>query len=480
MYKVVVEHRDQVREFILDNGEYVVGRSPDCDITIPDPFVSRKHLKLYIKDDSVFIEDLNSSNGTFVGGEKITTKTKLNKGDIVFVGEHQISFVPIDTSVEERSTLSFDNPAFFTLYQLGKLLLRSNTIEEILESTIDLIFQMIPVETIFLFTPEEFGKYEFFKSKVGLEKGKLVTPLIKKYVSTLNEPELVFDREFLGNLGVEVCCLLLVPFRDEENFLGGVVLINSSEDSHRFNTIDREMMMALANMVTIGLKLDKLKDDIKREAILRSNLERFHSPDVVNLILKEASRKMELGIEVKRVEATILFSDIKDFTSLSERLTPEEIADLLNNYFDIMTEIVFKHKGSVNKFIGDAIMAIFGAPFSYGNDAKFAVETAIEMLKALEEFNRTISEEKRFQVRIGINTGVVVAGNIGSKNRMEYTVIGDAVNVASRLENAAKPNSILVGERTFEYTRNYFEFEDVGYLELKGKKRKVKAYRVIV
>ncbi len=480
MYKLVTEHREQRREFILEKGVYSLGRSPDNDIHIPDSFVSRHHMKLYIDDDGIYVEDLGSANGTLVNGEKIKGKVRLKKGDLIFIGEHRLTFIPIETQVEQETTFTTDNPSFYVLYQLGKILLHSNTLDEILESAMDLIFQVIAVETIFIFSTGESKDIEFFKSKTGYREEDFISPFIKKYLTTLKEPEIIYNMEFFRNIKIPACCMLLVPLKDDEEFLGGIVLINSKDTSHRFNSSDKEIMMAVANMVAIGIKLDRLKENIKREAILRSNLERFHSPDVVNLILKEASQKMELGLEVKKVEATVLFSDIKDFTALSEKLTPEEIADLLNSYFDRMTEIVFKHKGSVNKYIGDAIMAIFGTPFSYGNDAKLAVQTAIEMLEALEDFNRNISEEKRFQIRIGINTGLVVAGNIGSRNRMEYTVLGDTVNVASRLEHAAAPNSILVGQRTYEYTKDYFEYEDVGFLELKGKSTKVKAYRVVI
>ena len=483
MYKLLIEHREQVREFILEKGTYTVGRSPENDITIPDPGVSRHHMKLYITDEGILVEDLGSTNGTFVNGEKIRGKVRVNKGDLVFVAEHRITFTLIEEEEQKETSFSTENLSFYALYQMGKILLHSNTLEEVLESAVDLVFQIVPVETVYLFTGDR-GKsgneIYFFKSKVGLDEEDFLSPLIHKYIANLKEPDIIYDMEFFKDLKLPAKYLLLIPIEDNEEYLGGVVLINSREESHRFTTSDKETMMAMANMISIGIKLDRLKEQFKREAILRSNLERFHSPDVVNLILKESSQKLELGLGVKKVEATILFSDIKDFTPLSEKLTPEEIAELLNNYFDIMTGIIFKHKGSVNKFIGDAIMAIFGAPFSYGNDAKLAVDTAIEMLEALEKFNRSISEEKRFQIRIGINTGVVVAGNIGSKNRMEYTVIGDAVNVASRLERAAEPDSILVGMKTFQYTRPHFEYEDKGFLDLKGKSEKVRAFKVIV
>jgi adenylate cyclase len=177
----------------------------------------------------------------------------------------------------------------------------------------------------------------------------------------------------------------------------------------------------------------------------------------------------------------MLFSDISGFTSLSERLEPEEIALILNNYLNKMTQIVFHHRGTVNKFIGDAVMAIFGAPPIDDPVAapERAIRAAIEMQGSLQEFLNQLADDRRFQIRIGINTGAVVAGYIGAEKHLEYTVLGDAVNIASRLESLCPPGSILVGPKTHELTKERFRFRPHGSNRLKGKKQAVETFEVL-
>ena len=133
----------------------------------------------------------------------------------------------------------------------------------------------------------------------------------------------------------------------------------------------------------------------------------------------------------------------------------------------------------MDKFIGDAIMAIFGAPISYGNVAELAVFAALEMLKELEAFRSSIAEAKRFSIRIGVNTGIVVAGYMGSVQRIEYTVLGDPVNIAARLQDLAMPGAIYIGESTHNRVKGLFQTKDLGTMSLRGKAHKIRAYRVL-
>jgi len=170
---------------------------------------------------------------------------------------------------------------------------------------------------------------------------------------------------------------------------------------------------------------------------------------------------------------TVLFVDIKDFTQLSESIGPLETVKLLNEYFDIITDIVFKYNGSIDKFIGDAAMAMFGAPFSSVDYTEMAVRAAIDIHKELKRLNK-------YEFRIGINTGPAVIGNIGSTKRLEYTSIGDTVNVASRLEKMAAPGKIYIGKTTYENIKDIFETKPVSKQTVKGKTMEVSVYEVLV
>ncbi len=218
-------------------------------------------------------------------------------------------------------------------------------------------------------------------------------------------------------------------------------------------------------------------EDITKEKRMKSTLTQYVTKEVAEQILNN-----ELSLKGKRQKATILFSDIRSFTTLSEKSQPEEVVDLLNSYFDIMIDVVFKHEGTLDKFIGDAIMAVFGAPITRPDDAHRAVKTAIDMIHELQRFNVTRSNKglSTINIGIGISSGEVLAGNIGSEKRMEYTVIGDTVNLASRLESLTKdfPHKILLSESVYEEVKNDFDLEYLDEVLVKGKNTPVKIYGV--
>jgi len=181
----------------------------------------------------------------------------------------------------------------------------------------------------------------------------------------------------------------------------------------------------------------------------------------------------------KEKNVTILFTDIVSFTPLSERLAATEVSILLNHYFRRMTDIIFDYNGTLDKYIGDAIMAVFGAPIERENDAERAIMAALEMRKSLFQMMETVEPDRKFDIRLGINSGKVVAGNLGSPKRMDYTVIGDTVNTASRLESIGEPNQILIGENTYQLVKGKFNIREVGEKLVKGKKQAVMIYEVL-
>jgi adenylate cyclase len=176
----------------------------------------------------------------------------------------------------------------------------------------------------------------------------------------------------------------------------------------------------------------------------------------------------------------VFFSDIRGFTPMSEHMAPDDIATLLNEYFTEMVEIGFENGGTLDKFMGDAIMALWGAPIVHDDDAERAMQAAIEMQSVLAKLNVKWAAEgrQRVEIGIGIDFHEVFAGNIGSDRRLEYTVIGDAVNTASRLCSKAGPGEIIMSKRFFDQLRHRPAVEELEALELKGKAREVPVYRV--
>jgi adenylate cyclase len=222
-----------------------------------------------------------------------------------------------------------------------------------------------------------------------------------------------------------------------------------------------------------------LTEERERKKI-RGAFSHYVSSSVVNEVLKNPD-KLKLGGDMK--ELTVLFSDIRGFTTISEGLSPEQVHGLINEYLTAMTNIVFKHGGTLDKYMGDAIMAIYGAPVDQPDHAQKACDTALEMMEGLEELNTAWVREGKphLDIGIGINTGMMMVGNMGSEQRFEYTVLGDAVNLGSRLEGANKNyrTHILISEFTYEKVKTVFLCMEIDSVRVKGKSRPVRIYQLL-
>jgi adenylate cyclase len=259
----------------------------------------------------------------------------------------------------------------------------------------------------------------------------------------------------------------------------GIIHVDSPMLTNCFTVNDLDLLTALANYAAVAVERARLNQKILAEERKRERLGRFLSPQVASRILAASDTTgAELGAPEVR-EVSVLFADISGFTSMSEKMSPSSVALLLNDYLSRMTEVIFKYEGTLDKYIGDAIMAVFGAPLDMPDHAERAIRTALEMQERLAEWNAERKEGPAFRIRIGINSGKAVAGEIGSVNKKEYTVLGDTVNTASRLESSvAKPGSVVVGENTYRLAEGRFEFQPLGSFSLKGKAREVLAYGV--
>ncbi len=216
---------------------------------------------------------------------------------------------------------------------------------------------------------------------------------------------------------------------------------------------------------------------MRREALVLSNFQRYFSPNIAQVI----AQQQDAGrLPSEKRPVVIFFSDIRGFTPMSETMSPDNIATLLTEYFTEMVELVFEHGGTLDKFMGDAIMALWGAPMAHEDDADRAISCALDQLEALERLNTKWKEQGRQElgIGIGINFGEVFVGNVGSDRRLEYTVIGDAVNTASRLCSSAGPNEILISEPFFGQLKRPPSVETLDPIQVKGKSKKVPVYRV--
>jgi adenylate cyclase len=260
--------------------------------------------------------------------------------------------------------------------------------------------------------------------------------------------------------------------------LFGIMVLDSQMAANAFQEKDLQLFQNVANQAAVAIQNSLYAKKLQQEALTRERFQRLLSPAIAEQVV---SGKVEVAKGGQLRETTVLFSDIRGFTSMSESRDAQVIVDMLNEYFEQMVEIVFRYEGTLDKFVGDEIMALYGAPVTHEDDALRAVRTALDMLEVLEQWNRERTERGQVPVHIGIgiNSGEVVAGYLGSSKALEYTVIGDSVNVGARLCSAAKPGQILVSEDTEKRLLGLFDLQEQPPMVLKGKSKPLRIYSVI-
>jgi adenylate cyclase len=403
--------------------------------------------------------------------------------------EAAISAPPEETQTE----LERRNKVLFVLYEISRQLNTIHDFKELLKIIMDLIFMVINADYGFLVligdeTEDQLipmvVKYRDNREK---DSGKLkasqtlIHKVIHDKVAILTSNAMT-DSRFNGAKSLfiqKIKSAICVPLWRKDKIIG-VIQLDSIRFDNQFTQDDLELLKAIGSQMAMIIEQANLNEQIRQEEIMRSRLERFHSPQVIEMILKGSQETKDNIMEPKDLTATILFTDIIAFTQLTEQSPPRETNIILNQYFSTMTDIVFSYEGTLDKYIGDGLMAVFGAPMEGENDAERAILAAKEMKRQLAVMMATQEgSRKKFDIRIGINTGRVVAGNIGSPRRLDYTVIGDPVNIASRLESIAKPNQILIGEETYRAVKGKFKIETIGPKKVKGKSTEIMVYEVM-
>lgn len=395
-------------------------------------------------------------------------------------------------SQEYLSNLARSNKVLYVLYEISRNLNQIHDFNELLNTIMDLIFTVIDADYGFLVlasgTKGDNLMPVVVKHKTDPGKNRrevkasrtLINKVIQGKVALLTSNAMA-DSRLDGARSVmmqQIRSAICVPLWRKEKVIG-VIQLDSIRFDNQFNQDDLELLKAIGSQVSMIIEQSALNERIREEERMRNRLQRFHSPQVIEMILKGGEKTIDDIMEPKELTATILFTDIVDFTPLSERMPPREVNIILNRYFSRMTDIVFAYDGTLDKYIGDGLMAVFGAPIEKPDDAERAIRAALEIREQLTSMMKNTKRESRFDIRIGLNTGRVVAGNIGSPKRMEYTVIGDPVNIASRLESIAKPNQILIGEETSNLVRGKFKIRQIGTRKIKGKSIEIMVYEVL-
>jgi adenylate cyclase len=511
-FKLEYTINDELKSYHLTKEVVTTGKLSTNDFQVNDNSISRNHCKFVKTKESYKIIDLGSTNGTFVNGRRVKEKV-LKVGDNITIGRTMLRFLSVSktesfSSVDDQK-ISMVIPLsdqfiipkekkleitrlniMTSLTLLGKDLIASSSIEDSFEKVGELIFESLNPKRLFIFSYDENQEdleLKYSHTRKGKDKEKvtisktIAMKAIKEKVAILSS-NTRDDSRFDGAQSIimyGITSAISVPIWTK-NSIYGLIYIDTTEFNQMFQEKDLEILSIIANFTGLSIEGINSLNKLDREKKIRARLERYHSPSVVSRIMaSQDTTTMEL-MAYRETEASVLFMDIVGFTPRVENMNPVEIGVFLNNFFSEMTDIIFQHNGTLDKYIGDGIMAVFGVPFEIDNHAELSIIAALDMIKKQEERNRQLSPIDQIKIRIGINTGKLVSGDFGSPKRYDYTVIGNTVNIASRLESSvAGSNEIVVSEATYKLTRDLFEFEPLGEKKLQGLSVPVEAYKVI-
>jgi adenylate cyclase len=394
---------------------------------------------------------------------------------------------PFEHAREKLSQVGRSYERLSALYEASRHIISGFDLEKRLNLVMDSAIEVLQAERGFLMLKdEETGELRVMvKRKIGGEElGELgLSMSVASEVVQSGRPILAANAAADPNLKSRgsiimhrILSVMCVPLKIEDRVLGAIYLDNRKTEGS-FDQGDQELFSAFASLSAMSIESARLFKRLQYEEKIRATMSRNLPGPVVEMLMKNPE-DWKPGGTLQKV--SVLFCDIRGFTLMAARMTPGETMDMLNEYFDEMSRIVFEHQGTLDKFMGDALMAIFGAPFSYGDDADRAVLAAMDMIRKIGEMNETADERGRtaFEIGIGINTGDAIAGNVGNIDRMDYTVIGDVVNAAARLTSSAGRGEILISKETKQSILAEIEVEDIGVI--KTKDMKIEAFRVLV
>jgi adenylate cyclase len=511
--------------FFLPEVPTVVGRSAECHVQIADPWVSSMHAMFERRGDDFWIVDLDSRNGTWVNDTRIreaplTPGMRLRFGKTVAeirekverpdpaellgqkgavvrylsdlrqeVNRAREGRPPHDTDPGTtpgprlQTTPHASSRQVAVLTDIGRALVDAPGLEDCLAKILHTVAAAVRAECSSLLLMDDGGH---MVPRVNEPPGS--TPRVSETVVaaasqsragllTLDAQQ---DLRFSASQsviaqGIRSC--LCVPIWADNRILGMLVLDRSVVDP--FTAEDLELVTVVGYQAALAIERERFLERATAVEEQRRKLLRHFAPDVASLILSQEQADQDPLQASVRENVSVLFSDVQDFTGLTERLPPTELAALLRDYFRTMTEAIFEERGTLDKFVGDGVLAIFGAPVAQPDGALRAVRCAWKMRQRLAQLNAGLPPDRRLAVRTGIQTGRVIAGNFGSPEQLEFMVVGDAVNVASRLQTLAAAGAVLVGGSTYQQTRTAFAFRDLGSRTVRGRTEPVAVYQVV-
>jgi adenylate cyclase len=392
------------------------------------------------------------------------------------------------TGQERRSGRDRRQGRFLRLLaEIGKTLVTVQPLAQMLTRVVDLVFEVIPAERAFLLLRDSADQAltaRVLRNRDGTapQQTTLSRTVINKVMTervALLAADALYDPRLDASGSIQamnIRSFVCAPLWNRNEVIG--VLYADNPRSKRFRPEDLDIFTALANYAAVAIEQSRMSAQLLQETKRRERLARYHSPGVVNRILMQGGTGLNAPFMAQERELSVMFCDLVAFGSLCEGMAAHQIALVLNRFFTRMADIIFEFEGTLDKFIGDAILSVFGAPFEQPDHADRAVEAALAMRRALLEMNREPSA-RQLEMRIAINSGRALTGDIGSPRRREFTVLGDVVNTAARMESlAAKPGQVVISRATFDRLKNKACAVPLGSFTLKGREGTIDLFEV--
>src|SRR5262245_21071792 len=535
--KLVITNSESGRssETNLIDDQTRIGRAGDRnDVVLNDRQVSREHAVIKRIGKTNLLVDLNSANGTFFGGVRVKEHV-LRDGDTFTISKYKLQFkdaaaapaikyeghkigdtvlmrtpgelaaaIPkMDSSAisapekNAKSVLDYVEvlrkkaETLARIYELNQMLGSDFSQEDIFKKVSEMIFRLTPAHRVLVLLKDT-------------DDGQLATVAaeFRKTLTTQADEEITISKTVVDRVMTERISLLSFDTHSDERFvraksialqrissvmcaplLGkndvlGVIYVDCRDTLKLLREDDLDLLNAVAAETSIAVDNARTHSRLLREELARAKYRRFMPPHVVDEILASPNT-LSLGGTNSCI--TVLFSDIRGFTSMSEKLKPQVVVQILNEYFADMTPIVFEYQGLLDKFMGDGLMAMFGVPYACDDAASNAVAAAIAMQRKMIQGNEDLvaAGHSEIAIGIGINTGTATVGYMGSRDRTDYTAIGDTVNLAARLEKQAKAGQIIISSFTFEAIGSRFAVKPADQIKVKGRQEPVQIYEVL-
>ncbi|WP_138501020.1 adenylate/guanylate cyclase domain-containing protein [Nostoc sp. PA-18-2419] len=529
-----LQEGDTETAIAVDQDVFTIGRLPECNLYLPFAGVSRNHARILKTTEGMWtIEDLGSKNGTQVNKYLVNSPQELHHGDVVWLGNVNLVVLLTNPASQSTSTPEYASTSdtneqrtilhnveqlqqqwiaadskdgnitnkdktiarLKDLVDIAKNLCAAASIEEIFSQVQQVVFRYLDsidrlallidvngrghLELVNAATRNVTQQQHLSADGSWISRSICQKVFAEKVVIQTGDTHQ--DERFASEQSILVKGIrsaMAVPLWDENKVVGVLYADANLSSYHWANEGEEELSFfsALANLVASSVQRWLLAEKLKTEEMIRHRLERYHSPAVVQQLISVGALP-DGRLAPAESEISILFADLVGFTAISERLTPTAIAQLLNNLFEEMLKEVFTCGGTLDKYIGDCIMTFFGAPEPQIDHADRAVTAAKGMLARLKHLNANNFWQEPLQLRIAINSGKAVVGDVGSSQRVDYTALGATINLAARMEGVCPPSECVISEATYRMLSQPSDFQEMGDYRFKGIDRLVKVYQ---